>query len=32
MIFYATAENLPLIMAQRYNRCRFRHILLREKG
>jgi glycosyl-4,4'-diaponeurosporenoate acyltransferase len=31
MIFYAAAENLPLIMAQRYNRCRFRHVLGRER-
>ena len=31
MIFYAAAENLPLIMAQRYNRCRFRHLLHRER-
>lgn len=29
MIFYAAAENLPLIMAQRYNRCRFRRLLRR---
>ena len=29
MIFYAAAENLPLIMAQRYNRCRLRHLLCR---
>ena len=27
MIFYAAAENLPLIVAQRYNRYRFRRIL-----
>jgi len=32
MIFYAAAENLPLIMAQRYNRCRFRHLLRRERS
>jgi glycosyl-4,4'-diaponeurosporenoate acyltransferase len=32
MIFYAAAENLPLIMAQRYNRCRFRHLLHRERS
>ena len=32
MIFYAAAENLPLIMAQRYNRCRFGHMLARRKG
>jgi glycosyl-4,4'-diaponeurosporenoate acyltransferase len=31
MIFYASAENFPLIMAQRYNRIRFRHLLHREK-
>jgi glycosyl-4,4'-diaponeurosporenoate acyltransferase len=27
MIFYALAENLPLIMAQRYNRARLRRII-----
>ena len=27
MIFYAAAENLPLIIAQRYNRCRFKGVL-----
>lgn len=27
MIFYALAENLPLILVQRYNRCRFMRIL-----
>lgn len=27
MIFYAVAQNLPLIMIQRYNRIRFRRIL-----
>jgi hypothetical protein len=27
MIFYALAENIPLIMAQRYNRNRLRRIL-----
>jgi glycosyl-4,4'-diaponeurosporenoate acyltransferase len=27
MIAYAVAENLPLIMAQRYNRCRLRRVL-----
>lgn len=32
MIFYAVAENLPLIMAQRYNRCRFVHLLRRGKS
>jgi glycosyl-4,4'-diaponeurosporenoate acyltransferase len=32
MIFYAAAENLPLIMAQRYNRCRFRRVLGRERS
>lgn len=30
MIFYAAAENLPIIMAQRYNRCRFGHLLSRQ--
>ena len=29
MILYAVAQNLPLIMIQRYNRIRFRHILRR---
>jgi len=29
MIGYAVAQNLPLIMIQRYNRIRFRHILRR---
>ena len=29
MIFYAVAQNLPLIMIQRYNRIRFRRILRR---
>lgn len=32
MILYAVAENLPLIIAQRYNRCRFRHVLGRERS
>jgi glycosyl-4,4'-diaponeurosporenoate acyltransferase len=32
MIFYALAENLPLIIAQRYNRCRLRRILARGKA
>jgi glycosyl-4,4'-diaponeurosporenoate acyltransferase len=32
MILYAIAENLPLIMAQRYNRCRFRRVLGRERS
>jgi hypothetical protein len=27
MIFYALVENIPLIMAQRYNRNRLRRIL-----
>lgn len=27
MILYAVAENIPLIMVQRYNRCRFRRIM-----
>jgi glycosyl-4,4'-diaponeurosporenoate acyltransferase len=27
MIFYALAENLPLVMAQRYNRARLRRII-----
>ena len=27
MIFYALLENLPFIIAQRYNRYRFRHLL-----
>lgn len=27
MIVYAVAENIPLIMVQRYNRCRFSRIL-----
>jgi hypothetical protein len=27
MIGYALAENIPLIMAQRYNRYRLRHVL-----
>ncbi len=31
MIFYALVENLPLIIAQRYNRCRLRRILAGEK-
>jgi len=31
MIFYAAAENLPLVMAQRYNRCRFRRLLQKER-
>ena len=32
MIFYAAAENLPLIVAQRYNRIRFRRILRNGNG
>jgi glycosyl-4,4'-diaponeurosporenoate acyltransferase len=31
MLFYAAAENLPLITAQRYNRCRFRRVLGKER-
>ena len=31
MLFYAAAENLPLIMAQRYNRGRFRRVLGKER-
>lgn len=31
MIFYAAAENLPLVMAQRYNRLRFKNILDRPR-
>jgi glycosyl-4,4'-diaponeurosporenoate acyltransferase len=31
MIFYAIAENFPLIMAQRFNRCRFGRLLQRGK-
>ena len=27
MILYALAENIPLIMAQRYNRCRLRRVI-----
>jgi glycosyl-4,4'-diaponeurosporenoate acyltransferase len=30
MVSYALAENLPLIMAQRYNRCRLRRILKKQ--
>ena len=30
MIFYALIENLPLIMAQRYNRIRFKRVLGKE--
>jgi glycosyl-4,4'-diaponeurosporenoate acyltransferase len=32
MILYALLENLPLIIAQRYNRYRFRHLLERNKS
>jgi glycosyl-4,4'-diaponeurosporenoate acyltransferase len=30
MIFYALIENLPLVMAQRYNRIRFKRVLGKE--
>jgi glycosyl-4,4'-diaponeurosporenoate acyltransferase len=30
MIFYAAVENLPLILAQRYNRYRLRRVLMKE--
>ena len=32
MIFYAAAENIPLVMAQRYNRCRFKRVLGKERS
>ena len=31
MIFYAAAENLPLIMIQRYNRARLRRVIKRKR-
>jgi glycosyl-4,4'-diaponeurosporenoate acyltransferase len=31
MIFYALLENIPFIIAQRYNRCRFRRLLEQKK-